>query len=99
MNQFNNTSNQTFVYSMKFTNVVNTFNPLSEFVYSVKRNGVVVKQEEALPTTDSYIVEHLLIPGNTSYEYEIDYRFVETYQVQNYQLGKTFKAKVEVEAN
>ena len=49
--------------------------------------------------SDAYFAEHLLIPGNTSYEYVIDYEFIETNKVQNYQLGKTFKAKIEVEAN
>jgi len=95
----NNTSFRTLPYSIKFTNVFNEFNPASEFVYKVRRNGIVVKEETVVPTKDDYIVKSLLIPAYTTYEYEIEYHFIDTGKNQDNQMGKKFNAKIEVEAN
>ena len=68
-------------------------------VYSVRRDGVLVKGEQPCPTSESYIVQTLLIPAHTSYTYEITYHFIETGMNQNYQQGKNFKATIAVETN
>ena len=95
----NNRSDVTLPYSIKFKDVINQFNPTSELVYSVRRDGVLVKGEQPCPTSESYIVQTLLIPAHTSYTYEITYHFIETGMNQNYQQGKNFKATIAVETN
>ena len=94
-----NQSNKTLVYSIKFSEVYNDFNPTSEFVYRVKRDGITIIGETPSPTSDAYILQSVLIPANTTYEYEIEYEFIETGYLQNYQMGKNFRARIVVEAN
>ena len=95
----NNKSDKSIVYSIKLLNVTNTFNPTSEFVYSIYRNNIMIKNETATPVTEDYIMKDLIIPANTSYSYEIGYKFIDTGVEQNNQMGKTFKATVTVEAD
>ena len=97
--QINNQSNMTLSYSIRFTNVTNDFNPTNEFVYSVRKDGVSVVNETPCPTNDSYIVYNVIIPAHTSYTYELSYHFIETGVNQNNQMGKTFKAAIEVQTN
>ena len=92
-------SDKTILYSIKLLNVTNTFNPTSEFVYSIYRNNIMIKNETATPVTEDYIMKDLIIPANTSYSYEIRYKFIDTGVEQNNQMGKTFKATVSVEAD
>ena len=51
-----------------------------------------------VPYDDSNILDKVIIPAGATWRYEIRYRFVETGQIQNQQMGKKFTAKIEVEA-
>ena len=91
-------SNVTLMYNIKLTNVTNTFNPVNDFVYSLKRDSVYVKSKVVAPTTDTIILENVIIPGHMSYTYELMYEFIEKNIDQNINQGKIFKAQVNVEA-
>ena len=93
----NNKSNTPIMYNIKLTNVTNTFNPNSDFVYSLRRDGTSITNRVPAPVSDSYIVQKVLIPANTTYNYELDYEFLETGVLQNSNQGKTFSAKIEIE--
>ena len=92
-----NKSKKSLIYSLKFTDVVNEFNPNSELTYTVKRDGIVVVPTTASPLTDTYILKEVLIPAHTTYVYAIDYHFIETGHLQNYQLENKFNARIVVE--
>ena len=92
-----NKSKKSLIYSLKFTDVVNEFNPNSELTYTVKRDGIVVVPTTASPLTDTYILKEVLIPAHTTYVYTIDYHFIETGHLQNYQLENKFNARIAVE--
>jgi len=94
----NNYSDQTLSFNIKLTNVKNTFNPTSDFVYSLRRDGVLIKYHEVAPVSDTIILEKVMIPGHMTYKYDLEYEFLETGVNQNYNQGKTFGAKIEVEA-
>ena len=79
--------------------VINQFEPKSEFVYNVKRNGIIVIPDTEAPSADGYIIKDLMIPANTTLEYTFTYHFVETGVNQDNQKGKTFSSKIIVEAN
>ena len=95
----NNTSNYSIAFNIKFKNVYNEFNPNNEFVYSLTQDGIVKVPETASPTSDGYLLQNVIIPPHTTYHYELTYRFVDTGQNQNYQMGKRFTADLEVELN
>ena len=94
----NNTSDYTLAFNIKFKNVYNDFNPTSEFVYSLSQNGTILVNETPAPTEDGYLIQNVVIPPHTTYEYRLTYHFVETGQIQDNQQGKRFTADLEVEA-
>lgn len=94
----NNMSNVTLMYNIKLTNVVNTFDPVNDFVYSLKRDGINVKSRVIAPTTDTIILENIIIPGHMSYTYELIYEFLEKNIDQNVNQGRIFNAQINVEA-
>ena len=94
----NNNTDKTLVFNIKLTKVNNTFNPTSDLVYSLKRDGLRLYDKVNTPTTDTYIMKNIIIPGKTTYNYELEYEFIETGANQDYNKDKSFNAKVEIEA-
>jgi len=43
-------------------------------------------------------MKNILIPAGMTYNYELDYEFLETNTLQNSNQGKSFNAKIEIEA-
>ncbi len=91
-----NKSNETVVFDINWTNIKNEFTHEGSFTYSVKRNGILEKDSTPAPKTNSAMLSRVVIPANTTYYYEIEYKFNNLPIPQDEDAGKSFSARLEV---
>jgi hypothetical protein len=94
-----NQSSKAITFNIKWTDVYNGFDIKDSLVYTIKRNNIYETSSSGItaPTENSYMLNNIVIPANTSYNYEITYNYKNLDINQNADQGKTFTAKIEVE--
>jgi len=90
-----NKSKKTIVYNVNLLDVVNTFKSDNLKYSLIKDDKVIVEQTPAL-RSDGAIYEKLIIaPGETA-NFELNFEFLETNQVQNEDYDVKYSSKVEI---
>ena len=91
-----NNSNKTVVYNVNLTNITNTFTS-NNFVYSLVKDGEVLVNETPAVKKNSTIANNIVIaPGQTA-TFQINYKFKEIGEPQNYDQGQNYSATVAIE--
>lgn len=93
-----NQSNHTLRFNLNWQNVSNEFTIREGFTYTVKVDGIVKLKSIPTPNINSNLLKEIIIPAKTTYNYEIDYTFLDLPDVdQTIDQGKTFKAQIKAE--
>ena len=91
-----NNSNRTVVYNVNMIKVVNTFTS-NNFVYSLVKDGQTLVNQVPALKSDSTIANNLVIaPGETA-TFQINYKFVEIGEPQDYDRGQNYSATIEIQ--
>lgn len=92
-----NKSDKTMIFDIDWVNVKNEFSVANTITYSIWKDGILLNNNLPVPKTNGKLLQGILIPANTTYVYEIEYKFNDLPDVdQTMDLGKTFKAQLEV---
>jgi len=91
-----NNSSKTVAYTINLKDVANSF-VSNDLQYSIVKDGTkTIKGWTSVPRSSGPISSKIIIgPGETAY-FDINYRFVETHQNQDADMGKSFVAGVEI---
>ena len=93
-----NQSNQTITFNLNWIDVLNELTVLEGFTYQIKRDGINVTDQIAVPNSNTYLLKEIIIAAGTTYTYEITYTFKNLENVdQTMDQNKTFHAKITAE--
>lgn len=93
-----NQSNQSLTFNLNWVNVVNEISVRKGFTYQIKRDGIISSDSIPVPNEDSTMLNKIVIPAKTTYQYEIDYTFHDLEDIdQSQDQNKTFSAQIKAE--
>ena len=85
-------------YTLYLIDVVNTFNPTSDFVYTIApksgSTGYSTQSAQTVPASNDALITNYPISPNEEHEYVITFTFTETGSSQDTNKGATFSAKL-----
>ncbi|MBR1413827.1 MAG: hypothetical protein IJ574_04075 [Bacilli bacterium] len=87
-----NKGSYTISYDIVWTNVINELENTNHLVYTITRNGTVVKSNVSLPTKEDYMLQKETVSANEKNTYVLSYQYVDSNEEQNNDQGKTFNA-------
>lgn len=94
-----NNTDYAISYKIEWTDVSNDFTNENNLYYRIARNGSTYLDNLRAPYSPLVIADNLIIRPKTTLKYVIDMRFLETYENQNIDSGKTFKGKLVITTN
>ncbi len=83
-------------YDILWTNITNTLEHPENLVYTISRNGTVIKSNVELPTKEEYMLKDETVGPNEKNTYVLSYQFVDNGQDQSVDRGKNFSANFEI---
>lgn len=91
-----NKGSYTIAYDILWTDVVNTLEVPDNLVYTITRNGTIVKSNVMLPTKEEYMLQNETVGANEKNTYVLSYQYIENGEDQSYDQGKSFSANFKI---
>ena len=97
--EITNTSSIDLVYTIKFTNVVNTFTTANNLHYGLIRDGetLIDIDKAQVPYSDGDMLKSVVIKPGETHTYLFKLTFKETGTNQDLDKGKNFSTKIQIE--